>query len=116
MGHHHHLQFPPPSDSLLLADWRTQSTFEQIPVMSVGCDPTHFISVTDRGAETNGSDLSDASSSDPLVRRALADRIRDACINVSNVAILQCKLYDFDVVSLLGWIFLWYVVVSCSLP
>ncbi|KAF9468692.1 hypothetical protein BDZ94DRAFT_1153822 [Collybia nuda] len=60
MDNHDHLQLPSPSDTFLFADRRTQSTFEQIPVI----------------------DLSNGTSSDPLVRRALADQIRDACINI----------------------------------
>ncbi|GBE85083.1 Clavaminate synthase-like protein [Sparassis latifolia] len=45
---------------LILADYRTTSTFEEIPVI----------------------DVQDLMSSDPKVRRALADEIRDACTNV----------------------------------
>ncbi|KII90513.1 hypothetical protein PLICRDRAFT_39078 [Plicaturopsis crispa FD-325 SS-3] len=46
--------------ALLFAQKRTDSTFEQIPII----------------------DLANASSPDPAARRALADTIRDACINV----------------------------------
>ncbi|THH30575.1 hypothetical protein EUX98_g3617 [Antrodiella citrinella] len=45
---------------LILAQQRTESTFDQIPVIN----------------------LENATSADPDVRRALADEIRDACINV----------------------------------
>lgn len=47
------------SNSLLI-DERTKSTFEQIPII----------------------DFSQAANPDPVVRRELADLIRDACINV----------------------------------
>ncbi|TFK40456.1 hypothetical protein BDQ12DRAFT_679443 [Crucibulum laeve] len=61
MGHHHHLELPEtPSPGYLLANRRTESTFEEIPVI----------------------DFKDANSKDPVIRRELADRIRDACINV----------------------------------
>ncbi|EJF60988.1 Clavaminate synthase-like protein [Dichomitus squalens LYAD-421 SS1] len=46
--------------SLVLAGFRTASTFEDIPIIN----------------------LEDARNDDPVVRRALADQIRDACINV----------------------------------
>ncbi|KAI0793028.1 Clavaminate synthase-like protein [Irpex lacteus] len=49
-----------PSRPLLAAASRTESTFEQIPII----------------------DLADLHSTDPAERRALADLIRDACINV----------------------------------
>ncbi|KAJ7109085.1 hypothetical protein C8R43DRAFT_1043317 [Mycena crocata] len=55
-----HLQIPTPAPGFLLANERTESSFEQIPVI----------------------DFSDAASKDHAKRRALADRIRDACINV----------------------------------
>lgn len=51
------------SPSFLATNVRTDSTFEEIPVI----------------------DLSDATSADPMARRALADKIRDACINVGFV-------------------------------
>ncbi|KAF9019933.1 Clavaminate synthase-like protein [Hymenopellis radicata] len=60
MGHHHHLDYNLPAPGFLLDDKRTESSFEEIPVI----------------------DLTDADSSDSAARRALADRIRDACINV----------------------------------
>ncbi|KAF8900041.1 hypothetical protein CPB85DRAFT_1326496 [Mucidula mucida] len=62
MGHHHHLDYNLPAPEFLLDDKRTESSFEEIPVI----------------------DLSDADSTDYAARRALADRIRDACINVKN--------------------------------
>ncbi|KAI0345609.1 2OG-Fe-II oxygenase [Trametopsis cervina] len=49
-----------PARPLLSCLERTESTFEQIPVI----------------------DLENIHSSDPIVRRALADQIRDSCINV----------------------------------
>ncbi|KAF8956978.1 hypothetical protein BDZ97DRAFT_136092 [Flammula alnicola] len=49
-----------PGPGLFLALKRTESTFEEIPVI----------------------DIKDACSSDPAARRKLADLIRDACINV----------------------------------
>ncbi|PPQ75712.1 hypothetical protein CVT26_000953 [Gymnopilus dilepis] len=52
------------SPELLLALKRTDSTFEEIPVI----------------------DIRDARSSDPVARRKLADLIRDACINSHGVA------------------------------
>ncbi|KAL0946838.1 hypothetical protein HGRIS_013006 [Hohenbuehelia grisea] len=56
-----HPKFPAePSPGFLLANQRTESTFEQIPVI----------------------DLQNARSTDFAARRALADLIRDACINV----------------------------------
>ncbi|KAJ7600252.1 hypothetical protein C8J56DRAFT_768493 [Mycena floridula] len=58
MGHHHHIIAEPAR--IFLADYQTESTFEQIPII----------------------DFADMSSTDPVVRRELADRIRDACINV----------------------------------
>ncbi|KJA17467.1 hypothetical protein HYPSUDRAFT_146474 [Hypholoma sublateritium FD-334 SS-4] len=48
------------SPELLVALHRTESTFEEIPVI----------------------DIKDARSSDPIARKRLADLIRDACINV----------------------------------
>jgi len=45
---------------LILAKFRTESTFNEIPVINI----------------------EDATSSDPHIRRLLADEIRDACINV----------------------------------
>ncbi|KAF8177027.1 hypothetical protein BJ912DRAFT_1063716 [Pholiota molesta] len=48
------------SPELLFALKRTESTFEEIPVI----------------------DITDAYSSDPIARRKLADLIRDACLNV----------------------------------
>ncbi|KAF5360834.1 hypothetical protein D9756_004969 [Leucocoprinus leucothites] len=64
MAHHsdqHDVRFPPlPASGLLLAAQRTESTFEEIPVI----------------------DFKDATSRDPRVRRELANLIRDACINV----------------------------------
>ncbi|KAI0770560.1 Clavaminate synthase-like protein [Fomes fomentarius] len=50
----------PPLCPLMLASHRTDSTFEDIPIIN----------------------LSDASNPDPVIRRALADEIRDVCINV----------------------------------
>ncbi|KAL4249829.1 iron/ascorbate-dependent oxidoreductase family protein [Abortiporus biennis] len=47
---------------LLLADFRTESTFEQIPIIDLEC------------VSNGGNDFT--------ARRALADNIRDACINV----------------------------------
>ncbi|KIK69959.1 hypothetical protein GYMLUDRAFT_993613 [Collybiopsis luxurians FD-317 M1] len=47
---------------MLFLSQRTESTFEEIPII----------------------DLSDASSSDPARRLALAEKIRDACVNVTN--------------------------------
>ncbi|KAJ6480090.1 hypothetical protein DFH09DRAFT_1214609 [Mycena vulgaris] len=55
-----YLPIPTPAPGFLLANERTESSFEQIPVI----------------------DLSDAASKSPARRRALADRIRDACVNV----------------------------------
>ncbi|KAF9453148.1 Clavaminate synthase-like protein [Macrolepiota fuliginosa MF-IS2] len=49
-----------PTPGFLLADRRTESTFEEIPVI----------------------DFKAATSNDPRARRELADLIRDACINV----------------------------------
>ncbi|KAJ7681526.1 Clavaminate synthase-like protein [Mycena rosella] len=54
------LEIPTPAPGFLLANERTESSFEQIPVI----------------------DLNDAASRDPATRRALADQIRDACVNV----------------------------------
>ncbi|EIN12486.1 Clavaminate synthase-like protein [Punctularia strigosozonata HHB-11173 SS5] len=45
---------------MLFANERSSSTFEEIPVI----------------------DFSNANSTDPIVRRALADQMRDACVNV----------------------------------
>ncbi|KAE9396277.1 Clavaminate synthase-like protein [Gymnopus androsaceus JB14] len=47
---------------MVLANQRTDSTFEEIPVI----------------------DITDISSRDPARRRALADKIRDACVNIMN--------------------------------
>ncbi|KAJ7766500.1 hypothetical protein DFH07DRAFT_343776 [Mycena maculata] len=55
-----HLTIPSPAPGFLLANERTESSFEEIPVI----------------------DFSDASSKNVTKRRALADRIRDACVNV----------------------------------
>ncbi|RDB18956.1 2-oxoglutarate-Fe(II) type oxidoreductase [Hypsizygus marmoreus] len=62
MGHHHHLESPinSPTPGFLFAGQRTESTFEGIPVI----------------------DFSDASSTDLVKRRALAELIRDASINI----------------------------------
>ncbi|KAJ3988345.1 Clavaminate synthase-like protein [Lentinula detonsa] len=49
-----------PSTNMILASRRTDSTFEDIPII----------------------DFTDASSSDPVRRMVLAEKIRDACINV----------------------------------
>lgn len=61
---------------------RTESTFEQIPIMcvrSIGVsEPERFkfsLLMCD-------SDLTPAHSSSPEARRELADLIRDACVNV----------------------------------
>jgi len=59
----HHLEYPNDSrrpPGFLFANARTDSTFEQIPVI----------------------DFTNVSNPDPVVRRALANQIRDACINV----------------------------------
>ncbi|KAJ7366371.1 hypothetical protein DFH08DRAFT_834190 [Mycena albidolilacea] len=55
-----HLEFHTPAPGFLLADERTESSFEQIPVI----------------------DFADVASTDHVKRRDLADKIRDACINV----------------------------------
>ncbi|KAF9005538.1 hypothetical protein BDQ17DRAFT_1278014 [Cyathus striatus] len=60
MGHHHHLEFPLPSPGFLLASKRAESSFEDIPVI----------------------DINDATGDNPLLRRELADKILDACVNV----------------------------------
>ncbi|KAF7299439.1 2OG-Fe oxygenase [Mycena indigotica] len=72
-------QLPTPQPGLLVAKARTDSTFEQIPIMSVSL--THFPTLV--GLRTKiDSDFTDATSADFAKRRALADRIRDASINV----------------------------------
>ncbi|TRM56938.1 hypothetical protein BD626DRAFT_551301 [Schizophyllum amplum] len=50
----------PPLPSFLVGSKRTESTFEQIPII----------------------DFADLDSTDAVKRRALADKIRDACVNV----------------------------------
>ncbi|KAJ7727383.1 hypothetical protein B0H16DRAFT_1590848 [Mycena metata] len=55
-----HLKIPIPAPGFLLASQRTESSFEQIPVI----------------------DFTDAASKNPAKRRVLADQIRDACVNV----------------------------------
>ncbi|KIY62182.1 Clavaminate synthase-like protein [Cylindrobasidium torrendii FP15055 ss-10] len=62
MGHHHHLEtlHPQPAPGFLASNQRTESAFEQIPII----------------------DISESTSHDPAARRVLADRIRDACVNV----------------------------------
>ncbi|TFK48749.1 Clavaminate synthase-like protein [Heliocybe sulcata] len=64
----------PESDRpMLLADIaRTDSTFEEIPII----------------------DLKDATSTDPQARRALAEKIRDACINVGFLYIKNHGIPD----------------------
>ncbi|KAJ7081604.1 hypothetical protein B0H15DRAFT_952960 [Mycena belliarum] len=54
-----HLELHTPAPGFILANQRTESSFEQIPVI----------------------DFTDAASRNPAKRRILADRIRDACIN-----------------------------------
>lgn len=62
----------------MFANHRTGSTFEEIPIMLVILStqlPTHHpISIS--------RDLKDATNPDPEIRKALATRIRDSCINV----------------------------------
>ncbi|KAJ3801969.1 hypothetical protein GGU11DRAFT_122882 [Lentinula aff. detonsa] len=53
-------QISSPSTNMILASRRTDSTFEDIPII----------------------DFTDASSSDPVRKMVLAEKIRDACINV----------------------------------
>ncbi|KAJ3743855.1 non-hem dioxygenase in morphine synthesis N-terminal-domain-containing protein [Lentinula raphanica] len=57
---------------MFLANRRTDSTFEEIPII----------------------DFTDASSSDPKRRLALAEKIRDACINVTNHGVPEDTITD----------------------
>lgn len=74
------LDFPTPSPGFLLDNKRTESKFEEIPVMSTIYHLygfrrlSYYLSLQCR-------DFSNMSNTDPIVRRALADQIRDACIN-----------------------------------
>jgi hypothetical protein len=71
----------------MFASYRTESTFEEIPIMLVvlrlstdqNIPCTQF--PTDRSIPSS-RDLKDATNPDPEARKALATRIRDACINV----------------------------------
>ncbi|KIP04232.1 hypothetical protein PHLGIDRAFT_25703 [Phlebiopsis gigantea 11061_1 CR5-6] len=65
---------------LLLASQRTDSTFEQIPVI----------------------DLQNLRSPDPNARRALADEIRDACINVGFFYIKNHGIPDVTIADALA--------------
>ena len=62
---------------------RTESTFEEIPVMSEFKFFFYLILAENLlcGILVD-SDIRDARSQDPVARRRLADLIRDACINV----------------------------------
>lgn len=67
------------------ANVRTESTFEQIPVMYVGSMPQDSslvakLCLIDQHDPIR--DFTNAYSTDPVLRRKLADDIRDACINV----------------------------------
>lgn len=71
----HRLALHPP----MFTSYRSESTFEEIPIMFIipSADQTYadhpFLSPRD---------LKDATSPDLNIRRALAARIRDACINI----------------------------------
>lgn len=78
MGYHHHIVLPDKPDlGLLLANRRTESTFEEIPVI----------------------DIQDAKSVDPTLRRQLADRIRDACINVGFFYVKNHGIPEEDIAN-----------------
>ena len=66
------------SPVLLFATERTESAFNEIPIMyDLGSCLHHDMPVLNQG-----SDLQGATSTDFSPRRALADLIRDACVNV----------------------------------
>ena len=69
-----------PCPGFLLADKRTESTFDEIPVMSVAsprfCADNHLRRLA--------RDISGAYDGNASARRELADQIRHACINVSD--------------------------------
>lgn len=78
MGHHHHIVLPDkPDHGLLLANRRTESTFEEIPVI----------------------DIQDAKSADPTLRRQLAYRIRDACVNVGFFYVKNHGITEEDIAN-----------------
>jgi hypothetical protein len=68
------------SPKMLYTNERTSSTFEEIPVMYLSYRSLSMLYHLTRLHYS--SDLMDADSRDPSVRRALADQIRDACVNV----------------------------------
>jgi hypothetical protein len=68
----------PRRSPLLIAKERTLSEFDQIPVMCARRSFSHRRHSRARAS----SDFTHARSPDPAVRRALADEIRDASINV----------------------------------
>ncbi|KAJ7243756.1 hypothetical protein C8J57DRAFT_60749 [Mycena rebaudengoi] len=71
-----HLEISTPVPGFLLASERTESSFEEIPII----------------------DFTDAASRDPIARRALADKIRDACINVGFFYIKNHSVHE-DTIS-----------------
>lgn len=90
---------------MVLALQRTESTFEEIPVMS---DFNLFgDSVWELVCMLFISDIRDARGRDPVARRQLADLIRDACINVRLRLRSSYLIIPLSTVNL-GWIFLWW--------
>jgi hypothetical protein len=70
----------PRRSPLLIAKERTLSEFDQIPIMCGAL--RHFLPPSPLTRPRAPSEFTHARSPDPAVRRALADEIRDASINV----------------------------------